>query len=77
MKEALKTLDGLPWIVKLLLTILYGFYGNILRLMRSIAKEDAVGIILAIILLCAGGLGVLWIWDIFCVATKRDIWWID
>ena len=77
MNEALKALDGLPWIVKLLLTILYGLYGSILRLMRSIAKEDVVGIILAFILLCAGGLGVLWIWDIFRVATKRDIWWID
>ena len=39
MNEALKALDGLPWIVKLLLTILYGVYGNILRLMRPLIRQ--------------------------------------
>lgn len=77
MKETLKALDELPWIVKLLLTICATVYGNIVRLVRSLAKENIVGVILAVILLCTAGAGILWIWDIIRVATKKDIWWID
>lgn len=77
MKQLVKTLEGLPWIIRVLLVILYGFYGNLIRLFKSLAKNNIVGIILAIILLCSGGLIILWIVDLICVLLNKPIWWID
>lgn len=77
MQKLVTALEELPWIVRLLLTILYGAYGNLLRLARSLAKEDIAFAIVAVILLLAGGLIVLWIFDIVCVAMGKKIWWVD
>ena len=75
MKGLVKTLEGLPWIVKLLLVILWGVYGNLYRLFRSIAAGNILGIVLAAILLVCGGFFVLWIFDLICVIIGKDIWW--
>ena len=40
MKDLVKALEGLPYIVRVLLTILYGVYGNLMRLFRSLAKNN-------------------------------------
>ena len=77
MKKLVKTLESLPWLVRVLLTIFVGIYGNLLRLFRSIAKNNINGIILAIILLCTGGLVILWIIDLIMVIFGKRIWWID
>lgn len=77
MKKFVKTLENLPWIVKLILVIFYGVYGNLYRLARSIAKDNVLGIILACILLLLGGFILLWIYDIVCIIIGKDIWWID
>ena len=76
-KSLAKTLEGLPWIVRLILTIIYGFFGNLIRLFRSLDKNNTIGVILAVILLLSGGLLVLWVVDVVCVAMNRPIWWID
>ena len=77
MKDVVKALEGLPWIIRVLLTIIWGAYSNVLRLCRSLAKGNVVGIVLAVILLLCGGFVVLWIFDIICVVLGRRIWWID
>lgn len=77
MKNLVKTLEGLPWIVKLILVLLWGVYGNLYRLVRSLAKGNVVGIVLAVVLLLCGGFFVLWIFDVVCVALGKDIWWIE
>lgn len=77
MKDLVKALEGLPYIVRVLLTILYGVYGNLMRLFRSLAKNNVVGIILAVILLLCGGFVVLWIWDVIRVILGKQVWWID
>ena len=77
MKDLVKALEELPYIVRVLLTILYGFYGNLMRLFRSLAKNNVVGIILAVILLLCGGFVVLWIWDVIRVILGKQVWWID
>ena len=51
MKNLVKTLEGLPWIIRVLLTIFVGIYGNLLRLFRSLAANNGIGVILAVILL--------------------------
>ena len=60
-----RAMESLPWIVRLIITILYGLYGNL------------IGIILAVILIISGGLLVLWIVDIIMVALNKRILWID
>ncbi|MCM1260850.1 MAG: hypothetical protein NC182_06965 [Prevotella sp.] len=77
MKKVVSTLEGLPWIVRLLLVILWGAYGNLLRLFKSIAAGNVLGIILAVILLLCGGFVILWIVDLVCVILGKPIWWID
>lgn len=77
MKKVVSTLEGLPWIVRLLLVILWGAYGNLLRLFKSIAAGNVLGIILAVVLLLCGGFVILWIVDLVCVILGKPIWWID
>lgn len=77
MKDLVKALEGLPYIVKVLLTIFISIYSNLLRLFRSIAKSNVLGIVLAVILLLTGGFFILWIIDVICVVLGKNIWWID
>ena len=77
MKDLVKTLETLPWIIRVLLVVLYGAYGNLIRLFKSLAKKNIIGVVLAVILLVAGGLVILWIVDLVCVLTNKPIWWID
>lgn len=72
-----KTLEGLPWILRLVLALLYGAYGNLVRLFRSLEKGNIVGVVLAAILLLGGGLLILWIIDVICVIQNKPLWWID
>lgn len=75
MKKIVDALEGLPWIVQLILVILWGVYANLLRLFKSIAAGNILGIILAAILLACGGFVVLWIIDVICVILGKKIWW--
>ena len=77
MKKLLKNLEGLPWIVRLLLVLFVGVYSNFLRLLRSLIKKNIIGVVLSAILLLCGGFVVLWIVDIICVALNKQLWWID
>lgn len=77
MKSLVKTLEGLPWLIRVLLTFFLGIYSNLLRLFRSLAADNIIGIILAVILLCCGGFFILWIIDLIMVLLGKKIWWID
>ena len=77
MKKLVKTLEGLPWIIRVILTIVWGVYGNLLRLFKSLAAKNTVGVILAVLLLICGGFAILWIIDIIMVIFGKRVWWID
>lgn len=77
MKGLVKTLEGLPWLIRVLLTLFVGIYANLLRLFRSLAASNIIGIVLAVILLCTGGFFILWIIDLIMVLLGKKIWWID
>ncbi len=77
MKNLIKAIDGLPKIVRFLGTLIWGILTNIYRLCRSIAKQDVLGVVLAIILLLCGGFFILWIIDLVCILLDKPIWWID
>ena len=72
-----KSMESLPWIVKVVLAFLYGLYGNLIRLFRSLGKRNTVGVILAAILILSGGLIILWVVDFILVLLNKKIWWID
>ncbi len=77
MKSLVKTLEGLPWLIRVLLTLFLGIYSNLLRLFRSLAASNIIGIVLALILLLCGGFFILWIIDLIMVLLGKKIWWID
>ena len=77
MKKLVKGLGSLPWFIRVLLTVLVGAYGNLLRLFRSLAAKNLIGVVLSVILLCTGGLLVLWIIDLIMVIFGKRVWWID
>lgn len=77
MKSLVKTLEGLPWIIRVLLTLFLDIYSNLLRLFRSLAANNIIGIVLALILLLCGGFFILWIIDLIMVLLGKKIWWID
>lgn len=77
MKDLIKAIDGLPKIVRFLGTLIWGILTNIYRLCRSIAKQDVLGVVLAIILLLCGGFFILWIIDLVYILLDKPIWWID
>lgn len=72
-----RTLENLPWIVRVILALLYGLYGNLIRLFRSLGKRNTVGVVLAVILILSGGLLILWLVDFILVLFNKKIWWID
>lgn len=77
MKSFIKTMNDLPWIVKLLLCIpMLDIVWNITRLIRSLDSKNVVGIVLAIVLLFVG-VPFVWLIDLICVIVKGNIWWLD
>ena len=75
MKDLVKSLENLPWIVRLILVLFVGIYGNLLRLFKSLVASNLVGVILSVVLLCTGGFVILWIIDFICVLLNKPIWW--
>ena len=76
MKNLIKAINELPWIVKLILCIpVLDIVWTVVRLCRSIVAGNVVGIVLAIVLIfCAP---FVWLIDLICVIVKGNIWWLD
>lgn len=77
MKDFIKTMDTLPWIVKMILCLpALDIVWNIVRLLKSYTKNNTVGLILALVLLIVG-VPFMWLIDLACVFLNGKIWWID
>ena len=77
MKNFIKAMDNLPFIVKLILAIpALDIIWSIYRLCRSLKKGNLVGIILSVLLITVG-LAFMWLIDIICVLLNNKVWWID
>lgn len=77
MKDFISTMDGLSKLAKIVLAIPFlDIIWVIYRLIRSIDKNDTLGIILAVILIIIG-IPFLWLIDIVCIIINDKIWWID
>lgn len=70
MAEFRKTLKGLPWIVKLLLVVVYDIYGALYRISRG----DVVGIVVGVLQLVTGNFfGIFWLIDLITVIVKKEV----
>jgi hypothetical protein len=72
--EYCKAIDGLPWIVKLLLVIFFGpiIYG-IYRIIKGVKKNNIVVLVAGLLYLFTGFFIIGWIIDIFTVATTGKV----
>ena len=76
MKDFIKAMDNLPWILKVILCIpaleiIWGVY----RVCRSLVKKNTLALIIAILLIVPGA-AFMWVIDIICVILTGKIWWI-
>ena len=70
MAEFRNTLKSLPWIVQILLVVLYDIYGALVRISRG----DVVGIVVGVLQLVTGNFfGIFWIIDLVTILVKKDI----
>ena len=70
MAEFRKSLQGLPFIAKLLLVIFYDLYGALYRISRG----DATGIVVGVLQIITGNFfGIFWLIDLITVITKKEV----
>lgn len=77
MKDIIKFFDKLPLIVKVILALpVLDICWAVYRLCRSLDKNNAVGIVLAVLmlLLCPA---IFWVIDIITLLVMRKVIWID
>ncbi|MBU1141520.1 MAG: hypothetical protein KKG64_03250 [Firmicutes bacterium] len=74
MKELIKTLDDLPWIIKMILAlpVLDGFVWGVYRMLKGIDKNDGILILSGIIWIFAG-LAILWIIDLVTIFMYNKV----
>lgn len=75
--ELIKVMDNLPQWVKIILALPFlDIVWNIYRLLKSISKNNTVGIVVAVIILFVG-VPFVWLIDIICIAYNNHVWWLD
>ncbi len=73
----IKALDGLPKWLKIVLALpVLDIIWNIYRLVKSIKKDNLVGIILAALLIIIG-IAFMWLVDIITLLVRDKVLWID
>ena len=74
MKDFLKAMDELPFIVKVLLCIpALDIVWTVYRLIKSLDAQNTAGIVVSVIMFfCAP---FVWLIDLICVLVNKKIWW--
>jgi hypothetical protein len=80
-KKSLNTfitqMDNLSQVVKILLALPFiDIIWVVYRLIKSIAKDDVLGLVLAIVAIIVG-VPFLWVIDMICIAVMGHVWWLD
>lgn len=72
MRELVKTFDGLPWILKLILAlpVLDGLCWGIYRVAKGVSNKDNLLIIVGLIWIFAGA-AILWIIDMVTIILYK------
>lgn len=74
MKDFIKAMDDLPFIVKVILCIpALDIIWTVYRLIRSLDAKNTAGIVVSIIMFF--GFAFMWIIDLICVIVNKKVWW--
>ena len=77
MKSFIKAIDDLPTLVKMILALPgLDIVWVIYRLLRSLVKNNILGVIVAVVAIVVG-LPWLWLVDIICILLNGKVWWVD
>ena len=77
MKNLIKAIDDLPWLVKLILCIpALDIVWSVYRICRSLVKENLLGVVLGVLTIFPGA-AIIWLIDLLCVLVNKKVWWID
>lgn len=77
MKELIKALDNLPLIGKIILCIpAVAIIWWIYRIVKSLLKENTMGVVLGVVLLIVG-IPFMWLVDLICILLTGKVYWID
>lgn len=73
----IKALDKLPKWAKIILALpVLDIIWNIYRLIKSVKKDNILGIVLAVVLIVIG-IAFMWLVDIITIALNDRVLWID
>lgn len=73
----IKALDKLPKWAKIILALpVLDIIWNIYRLIKSVKKDNVLGIVLAVVLIVIG-IVFMWLVDIITIALNDRVLWID
>lgn len=74
MKDLIKALDNLSWVVKLILCIpALDIVWTVYRLLRSIQAKNMLAIVISIVLFFC--FPFVWLIDLICVILNKQVWW--
>ncbi len=77
MKELISTMEKFPLWLKVVLALPFlDIVWVVYRIMRSLDKQNYLGVIIAIIFIIIG-IPFLWLIDIICILVKGNVFWID
>ena len=78
MNSVAKAIEGLPFIVKLLLCIpAVDIVWQVYKICKSGAKGNVLGIVLGVLCIFPGAF-FMWLIDLITLIVKGDrVWWID
>lgn len=72
MKDLLKAIDSLPWIVKLILCIpALDIVWAIYRIVKGVVAKDVVKVVIGILWIVPGSI-VCWLFDLITVALNKN-----
>ncbi|MCI8555147.1 MAG: hypothetical protein HFI85_01030 [Clostridia bacterium] len=77
MKSFIVAMEKLPLLVKVLLALPFlDIVWVVYRIIRSVDKQNWVGVLIAVIFIIIG-IPFLWLIDMLCILIIGHVWWID
>ncbi len=77
MKSFIVAMEKLPLLVKVLLAFPFlDIVWVVYRIIRSVDKQNWVGVLIAVIFIIIG-IPFLWLIDMLCILIIGHVWWID
>ena len=77
MKSFIVAMEKLPLLVKVILALpMLDIVWVVYRIVRSVDKQNVLGIVLGVLLVVVG-IPFLWLIDIITILVSGNVWWID